>query len=468
MAESEQRIQRRTGALGVFDARWAATPQWLRVCMFGALGALLPLVTSNEYVIRVGVDTLIYVLLCLGLNVVVGWAGLIDLGYVAFFGWGAYLYAILSSAQYGIHWPAEATLPIVVAATWLLGFSLALSSLRLVGDYLAIVTLFFGQIFVEFVTNARSISFPGVGHTDLTGGPDGIPNVDPLTFFGFKITTNTGYFYFALAAAVVLMIALNFVNHSRTGRSWRSIHQDELAAELLGVPTKLLKLLAFAVGACIAGGTGTIAAALHTGVFPIDFDITLLITLYAMVVAGGFGSTAGVVMGAVALNLTLEVLRTPGNAAFVFYGVIVVLVVAKVRPRIVATGVLVATLAFGFAARAIATSVWDGARGGSAAGSGWLESGVGHWMVLPADPVQVANYGYVLLVGALLIVSRLRRPLVRAAALVPTLWLGAFVWENLLVVQVSVTRLILLGALLVVLMIQRPQGILGTTHVQSV
>ena len=468
VAESEQRIQRRSGVLGRVGEQWGRTPQWLRVVAFGALGALLPLVESNQYVIRVGVNTLVFVLLCLGLNVVVGWAGLIDLGYVAFFGWGAYMYAVLSSQQYGIHWPAEVTVPLVVAMTWLLGLALALPSLRLVGDYLAIVTLFFGQIFVEFVTNANSISLPGVGRTNLTGGPDGIPNVDPLTFFGWRVTTNTGYFYVALVAAVLLMIALNFINESRTGRSWRSIHQDELAAELLGVPTRMLKLLAFAVGACIAGGTGTLFAALDTGVFPIDFDITVLITLYAMVVVGGFGSTAGVVMGAIALNVTLEVLRTPSHAALIFYGVIVVLILSKVRPRAIAAAVLAATIGFGFAARSVATALWDGASGGAVAGTGWLESAVSHWMVLPANPVQVSNYGYVVLVAALLIVSRLRRPLIRAAALVPTLWLAAFVWENLLVVQVSITRLILLGALLVVLMIQRPQGILGTTHVQSV
>jgi hypothetical protein len=173
-------------------------------------------------------------------------------------------------------------------------------------------------------------------------------------------------------------------------------------------------------------------------------------------------------MGAIALNVTLEVLRTPSHAAIVFYGVLILVVLSKVRPRAIGAAVLATTVGFGFAVHAIATAMWHGARGGAVAGTGWLESAVSHWMILPAHPVQISNYGYVALVGALLVVSRLRNRLVRAAALVPTLWLAAFVWENLLVVQVSITRLIVLGALLVVLMIQRPQGILGTTHVQSV
>jgi len=164
--------------------------------VLGALAALVPLMTSNEYLLRVGVVSLIYALLALGLNVSVGLAGLLDLGYVAFYGFGAYGYAMLSSSKFGVHWATWETLPVVLAAAIVVGFLLALPSRRLVGDYLAIVTLFFGQIFYTIAVQGYRVPLIKIpGSHDLTGGPNGIEDVDGFRFFVHRLTTNQAYFW---------------------------------------------------------------------------------------------------------------------------------------------------------------------------------------------------------------------------------------------------------------------------------
>ena len=256
---------------------------------------LWPAIANTDYLLQVGVDTLIYVLLALGLNVAVGWAGLLDLGYIAFFGFGAYGYALLDSGQFDLHLQAQWAIPLVVAGTVVLGFLLGLPSRRLSGDYLAIVTLFFFQVFLTLLNNADRLNIPGFGAQDITGGPNGISDIDPFTFFGVTLTTVTQYYYVAVAAIAIVMTALYLVNHSRTGRAWRAMREDELAAEVMSMPVDWLKLLAFAFGAGVAGLTGTILAAQQGAVFPVNFDLTILITLYAMVILGGTGSLGGVV-----------------------------------------------------------------------------------------------------------------------------------------------------------------------------
>ena len=180
----------------------------------------------------------------------------------------------------------------------MLGLLVGLPSRRLVGDYLAIVTLFFGQAFVVFVNNANRIDFPFIGHTDLTGGANGLDNIDPLNFFGWKVTTTKEYYYFTLGAFVLVMTLLYFVNESRTGRAWRALREDPLAAEVMSIPINRLKLMAFVFGAATAGFAGSIYGSVQTGAFPGDFDVGLLITIYAIVILGGAGSLAGVIVAA--------------------------------------------------------------------------------------------------------------------------------------------------------------------------
>ena len=469
VASHGERDTKYAGRLGRARRELERLPWWAVLLGLIALASTLPALTSNDYVIRVGVDTLVYILLAFGLNVVVGWAGLLDLGYVAFFGFGAYLYAILSSGQFDYHWPAIASVPVIVLATGALGVLIGLSSRRLSGDYLAIVTLFFLQIFVVIVANSNRLTLPIIDRTvDFTGGVNGIPNVDPFRLFGYEFVSNTQYFYLALAIVGLVLAALYLVNDSRTGRAWRALREDPLAAELMSMPVKRLKLLAFAFGAATAGLTGAIAAPLRTGVFPTDFDLALLITIYAMVILGGAGSLAGVALGAVVINVSLEVLTNPEHARWLFYGVLVAAVLWRVRPWLAAAAVLGGTAVLGLVLHQAAEQWWErGVARNAPEGSDAVTRLVDSWVLLPSNATRIADYAYVALVAGVLVLTLLHGR-VRLAALVPVLYLAAFVWENLLAAQPSITRLILLGALLVALMNARPQGLLGTPRVEIV
>ena len=224
----------------------------------------------------------------------------------------------------------------MIAGGALLGLLVGLPSRRLVGDYLAIVTLFFGQAFVVFVNNANRINFPFIGHTDLTGGANGLDNIDPLNLFGWTVTTTKEYYYFTLGAFVLVMTLLYFVNQSRTGRAWRALREDPLAAEVMSMPINRLKLMAFVFGAATAAFAGSIYGSVQTGAFPGDFDIGLLITIYAIVILGGAGSLAGVIVAAIIVNAVPELLRDPNQAEWVFYVGLTVVVFAR-RAAVAAT-----------------------------------------------------------------------------------------------------------------------------------
>src|SRR6266511_2400776 len=315
VAEAEERVERRRGLGALLGRGWKTTPPPAKLLLLLAVAGTLPFWLNEGDLFSYGLYTLLYATLALGLNIVVGFAGLLDLGYVAFYGVGAYSYALLSSNHYGIHWQAELTIPIAVAGTALVGLVLGFSSRRLLGDYLAIVTLFFGQAFVAFTNNAN----PHVAGKGLTGGPNGIPGVDPLDFFGYKLHSTKQYVYFLLIVLALVAAGLYFLEHSRTGRAWKALREDPLAAEVMGMPVNRLKLLAFIFGAGTAGLCGTIFAALNASVFPLTFYFVLLITIYTMVILGGQGSQAGVVLGAILISVLLELLREPSHARGVFY-----------------------------------------------------------------------------------------------------------------------------------------------------
>jgi ABC-type branched-subunit amino acid transport system permease subunit len=467
VASHEERRERYRGPVGYLRRFWEQSPPWARLVVFVVPAAIFPLITSEGNLFRYGLITLIYALLALGLNVVVGFAGLLDLGYIAFFGFGAYTYGFLASTHSGHHWPAEAAIPVAIAVAALVGLLVGLPSRRLVGDYLAIVTLFFGQAFVVFVNNANRIDFPFIGHTDLTGGANGLDNIDPIDVFGYELKTTKQYYWFTLAAFALVMILLFFVNESRTGRAWRALREDPLAAEAMSMPVNRLKLLAFVFGAAVAGFAGSIYGAVQTGAFPGDFDVGLLITIYAIVILGGAGSLAGVVVGAIIVNGVPELLRDPNQAEWVFYTAVVLLVLLRVRPwqrlAVVAGG----TLALGFALVAMADA-WFPRWTAGQPGEGKLAHWVSHWMLLPSHPTQIANWAYGLTIAAILILTLLHGWL-RTLAFIPAIYLAAFAWENLLVEQTAgATRFLLLGALLVVLMNARPQGLFGTARVEIV
>jgi branched-chain amino acid transport system permease protein len=454
--------------VGRLQALLGRVPRPAFYLAFGIAAAFLPAITSDGYVIRVGFDTVLYMLLALGLNIAVGYAGLLDLGYVAFFGFGAYVYAWLASPKFGIHWDTLAIIPVAVVATAILGFLVAIPSRRLLGDYLAIITLFFGQLFVAVFVNGNRMSLFGFyGHHDVTGGPNGIPNLDNWDLGGLKIASLQGYYWTVLVLFLVVLGIVFLVDTSRTGRAWKSLREDPLAAELMGMPVNRLKLVAFAFGAAIGGLAGTIFAALNGGVFASDFDVPTLIIVYAMLILGGAGSLGGVILGAIVVNVSLEVLRTPGHATWIFYILIAATLLAKVRPWQKLGALLAGTVGLGYAVHAIVAAAWpSGVAGGPTVG-GWLGRGLDGWVVHPANPLTVGNVAFVILVLAVMGLSVVRGWL-RWVLMAPTLYLAAFVWDNRLVVEPSITRLILIGVILIVLMNARPQGLLGTSRVEIV
>jgi branched-chain amino acid transport system permease protein len=466
VAQHEERLEQRRGLAGLAERLFGYVPGPARLGAFALLAASLPFWMSRGDLFAYGIFTLLYILLGLGLNVVVGNAGLLDLGYVAFFGFGAYSYGLLSSAYYGNHWPALATIPLIMVATAIVGLILGLSSRRLLGDYLAIVTLFFGQAFVVFVNAAN----PKVHGQGLTGGPNGVADIDPLGFFGYELTSRDQQFFFLLGVVVVVVAALHFLSESRTGRAWRALREDPLAAEAMSIPVNRLKLMAFAIGAAIAGLAGCIFASVLTAVTPGNFAVPILITIYAIVILGGIGSITGVVLGAIVINVSFQFLapeNPQSNARVLFFAVLVLLIVLAVRPWWQAAAVVGAVVGLGLVAQAVVEAVAPSWTGGTVIEGGRLGGVIQDWVIIPSGHGDFGNFAYVALVVSVLGLTRLRG-WVRTVALVPTVYLAMVTWETSFVEEPAVARWILFGSLLVALMTVRPQGLLGTPRVEIV
>ena len=470
VARHGERRARRGGVLGTLEERLARVPWWAWLALFVAVICALPGVFESGYVRRVAFDTVVFMLLALGLNIVVGWGGLLDLGYVAFFGVGAYAYALLSSDQYDIHLPTIVAIPLVAIIGGVVGWLVGLPSRRLTGDYLAIVTLFFFQVFLTATNNGDDVFGESV-----TNGPNGILDVDEFGFFGWDLPRatseglfNVTYLYVALAFFTLIYVALHLLNDSRTGRAWRSLREDPLAAEVMGMPVSRLKLMAFAFGAAVAALTGTFATALNGSVFPQNFEFPLLITVYTMVILGGAGSQAGVVVGAVIVSVLLEALRDPGDSRGMFYVVILLALVAVFRRSLRLAVVVAGTILFGVVARLVAGAIDDSWTVGPAEETGRLAAWASDWVIVPDRLAGwVPPVSYITLIGLVLVMTMVRG-WARVSLLVPTLYLAAFVWENVMLPQPEASRYIVLGALLVAMMIARPQGLLGEKRVEIV
>ena len=425
------------------------SPGW-RLTLFLFAAAIYPLLVSSSDV-RIGITILLLAMVALGLNVVVGWAGLLDLGFVAFYGFGAYFYAIVASDQLPAHWPTWIAVPIIVAASAALGALLSLPSRRLVGDYLAIMTLFFAQIFVELVRNFERLPFVS-DDLNLTGGPNGIIGIEPWELFGFKANMDDLFggilprfsrqYYVALILLGLLIVGLHNLNNSRTGRAWRALREDTLAAEHMTTPVNRMKLLAFAVGAGIAGLTGALFAAVQVGVFPNNFNLFILITMYAAVILGGSGSIPGVVLGAMAIAYVPELLRDPGPrllqdlgiAGWVFYlGLIVLLIVVVKRwERIAAIGAGV--IVFGFIVRFFSSRIWDESTMGTANDT-LISRFTNDWVLILGEQKDlITNYAFIAAIAGVVFVV-LAHGWWKVAALIPTIYLAILAWENRLAVD---------------------------------
>lgn len=256
---------------------------------------------------------LLYGVLALGLNIVVGYAGLLDLGYIAFYAVGAYTYALLASPQFELHWSAWMVLPLGAIAASFAGLMLGAPTLRLRGDYLAIVTLGFGEIVRLFMNNLdRPIN--------ITNGPQGISGIDSVSLAGHSLGSalNIGpvhiasaqlYYYVFLGLLLLTILLCIRLENSRIGRAWVAIREDEIAANAMGLNTRNLKLLAFAMGASFAGVAGGLFAAFQGFVSPESFSLMESVMVLCMVVLGGMGNIAGVLLGAFLLTVTPELLR---------------------------------------------------------------------------------------------------------------------------------------------------------------
>lgn len=267
---------------------------------------------------------LLYAMLALGLNIVVGFAGLLDLGYIAFFAVGAYLYALLASPQFGIHLPFWALLPLGAGVAGIFGVLLGAPTLKLRGDYLAIVTLGFGEIIRIFLNNLNA-------PVNITNGPQGINLIDPIRFGSFSLSKSHdflgihfaavhNYYYLFLALALLVIFVCLRLENSRIGRAWVAIREDEVAAEAMGINTRNVKLLAFAMGACFGGVAGGLFAGFQGFVSPESFTLIESIMVLCMVVLGGMGHIPGVVLGAFLLIVLPEALRGLGSLQQALFG----------------------------------------------------------------------------------------------------------------------------------------------------
>ena len=269
----------------------------------------------SMYQINIMITGLIYVMLGLGLNIVVGLAGLLDLGYVAFYAVGAYSYALLNY-HFGISfWTA---LPIGAGLGAFFGILLGFPVLRLRGDYLAIVTLGFGEIIRLILENWNEFSF----------GPSGIANIPRPPFFGVQLSLQnaTIYIYYLMILLVIFTIfVVQRLQNSRIGRAWIALREDEVACEAMGIDKRKTKLTAFALGATWAGMAGVIFAAKTTFINPASFTIWESIIILCIVVLGGMGSIVGVVIGAFILILLPEYLRVFSEYRMLVFGAMLVL-----------------------------------------------------------------------------------------------------------------------------------------------
>jgi branched-chain amino acid transport system permease protein len=287
-----------------FDTKSKPWLIWAGFALIGLSLALLPFALAQVGTtwVRITNYAILYVMLALGLNIVVGFAGLLDLGYIAFYAVGAYVYALLASPQLGLHLPFWVILPLGALVAAFFGLILGAPTLKLRGDYLAIVTLGFGEIIRIFLNN---LSQP----VNITNGPRGIAGIDPFAVPGFRFDSPIQYYYLLLAVALCIIVVNLRLQNSRVGRAWEAIREDEIAARAMGIDTRNLKLLAFAMGASFGGIAGGMFSAIQAFISPESFVLVESIMVVSMVVLGGMGNVWGVILGALLLSFVPEILR---------------------------------------------------------------------------------------------------------------------------------------------------------------
>ena len=286
--------------------RWASLDSRLKGLIVVALCAFVPLLDSNRAHLNFLADAATFVMLALGLNIVVGFAGLLDLGYAAFFAIGSYAYAMLASPQFGVHIPFWVMLFLAAVIAAIFGILLGAPTLRLRGDYLAIVTLGFGEIVPQTFLNLAQ----------WTNGPNGITALDQPSVFNYKFGLDPlPYYFLGLGLIGLVIVIAHNLQYSRLGRSWMAIREDELAAAHMGINTTAAKLSAFALGASFSGFAGVEYASKLNLVSPDNFQFNVSVFVLSMLVLGGMGNIYGVVAGSLLLS-SLERFILPQATTF--------------------------------------------------------------------------------------------------------------------------------------------------------
>ncbi len=300
--------------------------RWLKWVLLAVLLAgllilpLLPLPQKHLWVRILGYTGL-YILLGLGLLIHVGFAGLLDLGFAAYYGIGAYTYALLASRQFNLHLPFWGMLLVGGLVAALAGALISIPVLRLRGDYLAIVTLGFGEITRMLLLNLKQ----------FTGGAQGVIGIDKPVLFGMVFNTGTHFYYLILLLILLFTFIANRLIRSRTGRAWLAMREDEDVAEISGVNTLAYKLLAFALGAFIGGVGGVVFASWQGSIFPENFSLMASINILCLIILGGLGNQYGVIIGALALIALPDLLRGFSDYRMLIFGILLV-VMMIVKP----------------------------------------------------------------------------------------------------------------------------------------
>lgn len=276
------------------------------------VGMFLP-----AYPLRILNFVLLYAILGMGLNIVVGYAGLLDLGYIAFYAIGAYTYALLASPQFDLHLPFPLLLVIGAALAGLAGLLLGIPVLRLRGDYLAIVTLGFGEIIRVLMNNLDHI----------TNGPQGIARIDEAILFGWRLSTPVDYLYLLVGLTVLTFLFVWRLQESAFGTALAAVREDQDAARGCGIDTTGVKLVAFATSAMIGGVAGVVFASMQRFVSPESFTFWESLSIVLVVVVGGLGNPFGVILGAGLLVVMPELLRAYADYRQLLYGIALVLII---------------------------------------------------------------------------------------------------------------------------------------------
>jgi branched-chain amino acid transport system permease protein len=293
-------------------------PIWYYAAL-SALLLILPLLL-DDYQTSVAVLAGIYVMLGLSLNIIVGYAGLFQLGHAAFYGIGAYTAAILN-LHFGI--PIFVLMPVGAIAAGLFAFLISRPILHLRGDYLCIVTIAFGEIFRIAMKNDI---------LGLTGGPNGLSGISRPALFGLVFSRPIHYYYLVLAFVVFTIFAARRLERSRLGRAWTYVREDELAAEAMGVDTTRVKLIAFVLGSAWAGLAGVIYASRYRVIAPENFSFIESVIMFCIVVLGGIGSVPGMLLGTAGMVVLPELVREAKNWRDAWLGVAMILMMI-VRPE---------------------------------------------------------------------------------------------------------------------------------------